>query len=188
MNNKDEKKTSSTKKAFKVDKTVILCAIAIIVLALLAIIPPMLRVFIPVDYFEPVKTPEVIINEKVVVCTKNNMDENQVKNTYEEKYYMRDDMLYKSETVITNLATEFSLIKKSELIHLCGLSILPYKDINGVKSDCNADGVDQVVRILNIDYMTTKLEDLVNTKADFVLNSSLAKVVSLKEADNYICK
>ncbi len=179
-----------------IDKVFVGCIFLIILLTVIAVLPPMLRVFLPERYEHkpipsaaPVSTPEES-HDGTVVCTSSFVN-SDVSIVYEERYTYVNDVVTRLELHERSSLVAGSTITIESLVQECEASSSRFASIDGYDVYCNDTVLDQVEKTQTIDYQKldpTVLEDPNNPiTLDYPTAPNKNDVLLQKRAAGFVC-
>lgn len=190
-NQKKEKKVKTG--SIKIDAVSIGCIFLILLLTLIAVLPPMLRIYLPEKSEEESSSNEkndVLESNAIIVCIKSSND-GSVTTTLNEEYQLKDGRLEVARLRETSKMNEGSNTTQDELANLCMEKKREVDDLSGVSVSCerqNGDTVrrNQEIRYELLDYYTVN-SIAPNFKIDFEPNTKGIDIQKQKQQAGYTC-
>ena len=179
-----------------IDKVFVGCIFLIILLTVIAVLPPMLRVFLPERYerkpipsVAPVATPEES-HDGTIVCTSSFVN-SDLSIVYEERYTYVNDVVTRLELHERSSLVAGSTITIGSLVQECEENSSRFASIEGYDVYCNDSVVDQVEKTRIIDYQKLDpavLEDPNNpVTLDYPTAPNKNDVLLQKRAAGFVC-
>lgn len=198
MKSKKEINNKKVRKMLKIDFVVILCILGLIILALIAVLPPLLRVMLEdrvVEELKPEVTPEITddkveTDNQILVCKK--IDESSELNiNITESYYLTNNVVTKSNIIEEKEPTVIDEVVINDMLLSCSDTALAALNIPGVDISC-ARRENKILKTQTVEYLNLDLYILENIGQSFYLEfknaPTLDNVKTVKTTAGYICE